>query len=103
FNSLYRVDKATAKATLVGAVPGSGNNSMTFLNDGTLLAADTSGDVKKIDPNNGQVTPIGNFGNGLSASGDLVAVGDGTMYGTSSTVAGGGDASANNVLLRVDV
>ncbi len=101
FTSLYTVDKTTAQATYVAAVSGSGNNGLTFLPNGNLLAADGSGAVKQINTSTGAVTAIGNFGNGLSSSGDLVAVGS-IMYGISSTSAGGGDASTNNVLMRVD-
>ena len=102
FTSLYRVDKTTAHATYVAAVSGSGNNGLTFLPNGNLLAADGSGAVKRIDTTTGAVTAVGNFGNGLSSSGDLVAVGS-IMYGISSTGAGGVDASSNNVLMRVDM
>jgi hypothetical protein len=102
FSSLYKVDKTTAAATYVAGVSGSGNNGLTFLPSGNLLAADGSGGVKSINTSSGAVTDIGNFGNGLSSSGDLVAVGN-VMYGISSTGAGGSDASGNNVLLRVDV
>jgi hypothetical protein len=102
FSSLYRVDKTTAAATLVASLSGSGNNGLTFLPNGNLLAADGTGDVKQINTSTGATTDLGNFGNGLSSSGDLVAVGP-VMYGISSTGAGGSDASANNVLLRVDI
>jgi hypothetical protein len=101
FTSLYRIDKATGKATYVAPLTGTMNNGLTFLTDGTLLASDGSGAVKQIDPSTGAVTAVGSFGNGLSSSGDLVAV-QGVMYGISSTGVGGSDASGNNVLLRVD-
>ena len=78
-------------------VSGSGNNGLTFLPNGNLLAADGGGAVKRIDTGSGAVTNLGNFGNGLSSSGDLVAVGT-IMYGISSTSAGGSDATSNNVL-----
>lgn len=102
FTSLYSVNKTTGKATYVAGVSGSGNNALTFLPGGDLLAADSSGDLKKLSPSSGTVTPVGNFGAGLSSSGDLVAVASGTLYGVSSTAAGGGDASGNNLLIRVD-
>jgi hypothetical protein len=102
FSSLYRVDKSTASTTLVASLSGSGNNGLTFLPNGNLLAADGSGTVKQINTSTGASTDIGSFGNGLSSSGDLVAVGP-VMYGISSTGAGGSDASGNNILLRVDI
>ena len=101
FSALYRVDKTTAQATYVAPLSGSANNGLTFLADGTLLASDGTGEVKRIDPASGALTSVGFFGNGLSSSGDLVAV-QGVMYGISSTAAGGADASGNNILLRVD-
>jgi hypothetical protein len=102
FTSLYRVDKTTGHATYVAALSGSSNNGLTFLPSGALLAASGAGDVSSINPSTGGTTAIGNFGNGLSSSGDLVAVGP-VMYGISSTSSGGSDASQSNVLLRVDV
>jgi hypothetical protein len=87
---------------MVATVSGSGDNSLTFLPDGTLLAADSNGDVQIINPSTGATTAVGNYGSGLVSAGDLVAVRSGIMYGTSSTTAGGGDASADNILIRVD-
>lgn len=102
FTTLYTIDKTTAKATALVEIGGSGNNSLTFLQNGTLLASDSSGAVKVINPTTGVVTTIGSYGNGLTSSGDVVAVQNGTMYGISKTKAGGGDASSSNVLVRVD-
>ncbi len=102
YDTLYSINKTTGRATLVAGLSGGANNGMTFIARGDLLAADTSGDVKQINPTTGSVTARGNFGSSLSSSGDLVAVANGTMYGVSSTTAGGGSASGNNVLIRVD-
>lgn len=102
YTTLYSINKQTAKATAVGPVSGSSNNGMTFIARGDLLAADTAGDVKRINPASGTVTAVGNFGSSLSSSGDLVGVSNGTLYGVSSTTSGGGSASSNNVLIRVD-
>jgi hypothetical protein len=102
FSTLYSVNKTTGKATRIGDVPGSSNNGLTFLPDGNLLASDSAGDLKRINPATGAVTDLGTFGNGLSSAGDLVAVANGTLYGVSATTAGGGDGSGNNVLLRID-
>ena len=43
FTTLYKIDKATGKATAVGGIPGMGNNSMTFLPDGNLTFECTHG------------------------------------------------------------
>jgi len=101
FGALYRIDKNTARATFVASLSGGGNNGLTFLTNGSLLASAGSGDVTSINPTTGANSAVGSFGNGLSSSGDLVAVGN-VMYGISSTTAGGGDASDDNVLLTVD-
>jgi hypothetical protein len=103
FTALYAIDEGTGAATYIADVPGTGNNSLTFLPNGTLLASDSMGAVKVVNPATGQTTAVGNYGSGLVSAGDLVATRSGIMYGTSSTTAGGGDASTNNVLLRVDV
>jgi len=102
YDTLYSINKTTGRATLVAGLTGGANNGMTFISRGDLLAADTAGAVKQINPMTGAVTPRGSFGSNLSSSGDLVAVANGTMYGVSSTTAGGGSASGNNVLIRVD-
>lgn len=102
--SLYRVDASTARPALVSQLdwPSIGLNALTFLPDGRLLAADNgTGKVVSIDPRTGAVVPIGQFGQLLASSGDLVAV-EGVMYGVSSTHPDGMDASGNNLLLTVD-
>lgn len=100
FNSLYRIDHNTAQAEAVVDVS-YGNVGMTFLPDGTLLAADNDGDVRIIDPTSGEVTEIGSFGNGYALAGDLVAVSDGTMYGIADEGPEGNEWMSN-VLLTVD-
>ncbi len=102
FTSLYSINKVSGAATFIASVPGNGNNSLTFLPSGDLIAADGGGNLKRIDPSTGQVTPIGSYGNGLASAGDLVGVKSGVLYGTSSTTPGGGSAANNNHLIRVD-
>ncbi|MCC6750640.1 MAG: hypothetical protein IT371_23485 [Deltaproteobacteria bacterium] len=97
-NELFRIDATTAKASRVTAVPGTANVALTFEAAGTLLAADKSGALRRIDPQNGNVTPIGSFGPGFEASGDLVAIKDGTLYGVSDA----GADKTNNILITVD-
>ncbi|MBK6695182.1 MAG: hypothetical protein IPG50_23660 [Myxococcales bacterium] len=100
-SALYQINKSTGAATAIASA--GGGNSLTFLANGKLLAAEAGGSVWSINPANGATTSNGAFGNDLKAAGDLVAVADGSMYGVSSTSAGGGDASSNNLLLRVNV
>jgi hypothetical protein len=100
--SLYWIDRNTGAAYFVMTVPGSLNNALTFLPDSRLLAADAGGTLKVIDPNLGTVTNIGKYGLGYGSSGDLVAVGDGTMFGLSATNSAGTSIATNNLLMIVD-
>jgi hypothetical protein len=100
--SLYSVNRTTGAATLLMKVPGSLNNALTFLPDNRLLAADAGGTLKVIDPTLGTVTNIGLYGNGYGSSGDLVAVGNGIMFGASPTGAGGVSAASSNILITVN-
>ena len=100
--ALYAVDPNTAHVSKIAAVGGDKNNALTFLVDNTLLAADAGGTLKKIDPQNGKVAIIGQYGQGYGSSGDLVAIGDGTMFGISATDALGNDISSDNLLITVN-
>ncbi len=100
--SLYHINRTTGKATKVIGLTGSLNNALTFLPDNRLLAADASGQLKVINPVAGTVTNIGKYGLGYGSSGDLVAVGDGTMFGVSATSSTGADISTNNLLITID-
>ncbi len=99
--ALYRVDRNTAKATKVGDVAGTDNVGMTFRIDGTLLATDQVGAVRKIDPQSGQVTELGEFGSGYATAGDLVAVADGRMFAISDEGPNGNE-DVNNVLITIN-
>lgn len=99
--ALYRVDRNTAKATKVADVAGVDNVGMTFRLDGTLLATDQEGAVRKIDPQTGQVTELGEFGSGYATAGDLVAVADGRLFAISDTGPNGNE-DVNNVLISID-
>lgn len=96
-NNLYRVSPADATVTWVAKVPGTVNVALTFDINGTLLAADKSGALRRIDPATGKVTPIGSYGPGFGSSGDLVGLKDGTLYDVNDV-----GAKSNNVLIRVD-
>lgn len=99
--ALYQVDRDTAQATVVGPVDGVANVGMTFLIDGTLLATDKAGGVRKIDPATGNVTELGEFGSGYATAGDLVAVEDGRMFAISDEGPMGNERD-NNVLIIID-
>ena len=81
FTTLYAINKTTGAATVIAPVGGN-NNSLTFLPGGQLLASDSSGDLKRINPLSGVVRANGNYGGSLQSSGDLVAVAGGQMFGT---------------------
>jgi len=96
-NNLFEVDGITAEVTWVAKVPGQINVALTFDKDGTLLAADKSGGVRRIDPQSGQVTEIGVYGDGMGSSGDLVGLSDGRLYDVNDV----GSAKSNNELIIV--
>lgn len=102
FTKIYTVNQANAVVTPIINLSGTGNDGMTFLPSGELIAGDSNGDVTRINPATGSATKIGNYGNGLKTAGDLVAVADGTMYATSAASPGGADATSNNVLIQVN-
>ncbi len=90
FTQLYRIDPKTAKATPVGSGYRSVTNinALEFLPDGTLLGANTDGDVASVDPESGATKKIGAYGRGLGSSGDLVTAPNGTLLGTATRGSG---------------
>ncbi len=100
-SALYRVNRDTAQATKVADVAGLSNVGMTFLIDGTLLATDKDGGVRKINPQTGAVTEVGEFGSGYATAGDLVAIADGRMFAISDTGPQGNE-DVNNVLIVIN-
>ena len=104
-NNLYTADPKDGHVTVVGPVTTCGMDSvaLTTTPDGSLYAADYKGAFCKIDisAKPPRVTQVGTLGNGLAIAGDIVAVKDGTMFGTAYTVANA--ASDNNdVLVTID-
>ncbi len=99
--SLYKVDRTTAKATVLLSNISTSNVALTFQIDGTLLASDKNGLVRRIDPTNGMVTELGQYGMGWDTAGDLVSVADGTMFGIAA-MGPMSNTGMTNVLLKVD-
>jgi outer membrane protein assembly factor BamB len=97
-NDLWQVDRQTAALTHVTKVQGTANVALTFEVAGTLLASDKSGMLRRIDPKTGAVQEIGPYGNGMSASGDMVAIKDGTLFGVND----GDGADQPNQLITID-
>lgn len=97
-NDLWQVDRKTAALTHVTKVQGTANVALTFEVGGTLLASDKGGMLRRIDPKTGQVTDVGHYGTGMSASGDLVAIKDGTLFGVND----GDGADKPNQLITIN-
>ena len=104
---LYTADPNDGHVTLVGKVTSCGKAAvaMTFGPDGTLYAGDLTGAFCKIDLSSSPptVTQIGTLSGGLTLAGDIVAVGDGTMYGTAYRLSDtSGGTRSNNLLIKID-
>ncbi|MEQ8840990.1 MAG: hypothetical protein RIB98_08415 [Acidimicrobiales bacterium] len=89
FSALYRLDSSGA-ATLVGSHDVGSTNALAFAPDGRLFSATTSGDLVLLDVATGTGAVVGEFGDGLTSSGDLI-IRDGVLYGTVQG-SGSGDA-----------
>ena len=104
FDKVYVVNPATAKTTLLADLDRS-FNGMSFVPaqeiDGTgaevLVAAALDGAFYRLEPTTGQSTPVGNYGNSMGSSGDIVSV---AGFGTVATVTRPGQA--NDWLVRVN-
>src|SRR5262249_37025341 len=106
--NLYTASAMDGHVTLVGPVTACGTYAvaLTFAADGKLYSADFMGafceiDITQMPP---RVTPIGTLGQGLALSGDLVAVSDGTMYGTAYRLADAANSGTqtNNILVKIN-
>ncbi len=102
FNAIYRIETATARCTFVAPFAGTNFNGLSFLPgtelDGgqVLVATNRSGGVHRVDTNTGAITLLGNYGNSLGSSGDIVSV---EGAGTFATAIRGFN---EEVLVRVD-
>jgi hypothetical protein len=89
FTNLYKVNKTTGAATLVGAMGIPGGNALTFGVDGTLYSAgNASTALYTVNTSTGAATSIGTTG--FASSGDLAFKG-GNLY----------LAATNNDLIRI--
>ncbi len=98
FDSLYRVDQRTGRATLVGSLGVNDVNGLVWGGQG-LLASSTDGLLYEVSPATGAARPLGSFGPGIGSSGDLCFGPGGALYMTSPE---GGRAGAPDRLVRVD-
>ncbi len=85
YTELYRINPTTAAITWEGTLDDS-SNALTFLSDGTLVAAGDGG-IVTIDPTTMRQDKLG--GRGYTSSGDIVGLPDGYLYW--SVTAGGND------------
>jgi hypothetical protein len=106
--NLYTADPNDGHVTLVGPVTACGQSAvaLTFDASGKLFAADFQGAFCAIDLTTSPptVSALGTLGQGLAIAGDLVAVSDGTMYGTAYKLADGanGPSALDNYLVTID-
>lgn len=105
--TLYTASSSDGHVTTVGAITACGDYgvALTFTPNGKLYTADHLGAFCEIDLSSTppQVMPVGTIGGGMALSGDLVAVGDGTMYGTAYHLTDtSGGTHDNNLLLRIN-
>jgi hypothetical protein len=106
--NLYTASATDGHVTLVGALSSCGDLgvALSFTPDGNLYTADFKGAFCQIDlsTNPPTVKPITTLGSGLALSGDLVAVADGTMYGTAYRLADASNTGTqkNNLLIKID-
>jgi hypothetical protein len=106
--NLYKASSTDGHVTLVGPVTACGTYAvaLTFTHDGTLYAGDYMGAFCKIDISQTppRVIPVAQLGQGLALAGDLVAVEDGTVFGTAyrTSDAANTGTQANNLLVKID-
>lgn len=91
YTELYRINPTTAVITHVGTLDDS-TNALTFVSDGTLIAAGDGG-IMIVDPANMKQSKLGC--RGYVSSGDIVGLPDGYLYWSV-------EAGTNDDLVRVD-
>jgi hypothetical protein len=107
--TLYTASPTDGHVTKIGDLStcGQDNVALSFASDGTLYVADYKGAFCRIDGLDGSptVTPIGSgIGHGMAISGDLVAVADGTMFGTAYYLSDSSSSGSqmDNLLVEID-
>ncbi len=111
--NLYTASPTDGHVTMIGSIGtcGSDNVALTFVPDGSLYVGDYNGNFCQIDlsANPPAVKSIGMLSGGLALSGDIVAVDDGTVYGTAYLLSDlkanggtGGGTIDNNYLIKLD-
>jgi len=102
---LYSVNPGTGAATQITSLAACGSFSvaLTFTPDGKLFAGDYNGAFCRIDLDQSPpaVVPVGSLGDGLALAGDMVAVNDGTLFGTAYDL-GNASTSSSNLLVTIN-
>jgi hypothetical protein len=103
--SLYTADPNDGHVTKLTSIGNCGNFvvALSFTIDGTLTAGDFSGDYCTINTsvNPATTTKVGTLGMNMALAGDIVAVDDGTMYGTAVDMTMS-SSNQNNYLVKLD-
>lgn len=103
--NLYTASPTDGHATLVSSIQtcGMDNVALSTTPDGKLWVGDGAGSFCEIDitAHPPTVKNIGMLGGTMALSGDLVGIGDGTLYGTALDTSNT-TTSKNNVLVTID-
>jgi len=94
FSQFLRLDPDTGSGLAIGAI-GFQTNGLAVAADGTPYAGTTAGELVRINPVTGVGTVVGNFGGGLTSSGDLAFDSNDVLYGTV-------DSGGTDLLARID-
>ncbi len=104
--NLYTADPGDGHVTLLTKLQACGTKAvaLSFTNDGSLYAGDFSGHYCKIDLSTtpATVSQVGTLGMNMALAGDIVAVNDGTMYGTAIDTTMSTATNMNNILVKLD-
>src|SRR6185312_1339445 len=107
--AIYTADPNDGHTTKIGSLAACGSKgvALTTLPNGDIWTGDFSGALCKIDVSTATPTvgsPV-TMSNGMALSGDLVAVADGTVYGTAYKLSDNANqgTQASNVLVKIDV
>ncbi|HUJ60368.1 MAG TPA: hypothetical protein VLX92_17825 [Kofleriaceae bacterium] len=107
--ALYTASATDGHVTQVGTLAACGTKgvALTTLPNGQIWEGDFSGALCQIDITTTPPTvkPPITMGSGMALSGDLVAIGDGTVYGTAYKLSDGSGmgTQASNVLVKIDM
>lgn len=107
--SLYTANATDGHVTKVGSLGACGQQgvALTTTASGQIWEGDFKGALCQIDisTNPPTVKPPVTMGSGMALSGDLVALADGTIYGTAYNLSDGSNmgTQASNVLVKIDL